>query len=74
MKYSINDKYSTNGRIIELLSEFGLEFDYQKSEESTIAELVFDSVLNKDIVINERINKAEAYLRKALCWNDKNNR
>ncbi len=67
MKYSVNDKYSTNGRIIELLNEFGLEFDYKKSEESTIAELVFDRVSNKDAVINERINKAETYLRKALC-------
>ncbi len=72
MKYSAKDKYSTNGRIIELLIEFGYSFNYEESEDGSIVDLIRLPSPSKDSIIFERMNKAEAFIREALSKDDNN--
>lgn len=66
MKYSANDKYSTNGRLIELLKDFGYKFSYKENYEGAIIDLILEPMPSKEAVIAERMKNAESFLRKAL--------
>jgi hypothetical protein len=70
MRYSQKNKYSTNGRIVELLTEFEYELMNSDNKEFFIGDLVLKPTEAKDRIINKRKIKADEFMRKALDLND----